>query len=185
MSKRCLVIVIAEDENHEMLIRRFLRNRGLDTHEMRIEHSPAGAGSAESWVRKRFPVEVNAYRRRHARTGLIAIIDADTVTVQHRLRQFDQALKEAGKQSVDPNNEQIARLVPKRNVETWILCLIDQAVEEETDYKNTRSDWNELIPRAAETLGRWTRLRDGLPESCTDSLEAGVRELKRLQVLDR
>lgn len=185
MSKRCLVIVVAEDENHEMLIRRFLRNRGLDTHEMRIEHSPAAEGSAESWVRKRFPLEVNAYRRRHARTGLIAIIDADTVTVQHRLTQLDQALRDAGKQPVDPDNEQIARLVPKRNVETWILCLIGQAVEEETDYKNTRTDWTQVIPRAAETLGQWTRLRDGLPENCTGSLQAGIRELKHLRVLDR
>jgi len=60
------------------------------------------------------------------------------------------------KQAVDVTREQIARLVPKRNIETWILCLNGQAVDEDTDYKRRRDDWTELIPEAAETLSKWT-----------------------------
>ena len=37
------------------------------------------------------------------------------------------------KKRLDVEHEQIARLVPKRNVETWILCLNGQAADEDTD----------------------------------------------------
>jgi len=180
MHKRCLVIVVAEDEHHETLIRRFLRKCGLTTHEMRIERSPSGQGSAEHWVRKRFVIEVSEYRSRHAQTKLIVVIDADARTVQNRVRQLDQALTDSQKPIVDTSAEQIARLVPKRNVETWILCLNGHLTDEETDYKRTRNDWSGLIPPAAQTLFQWTR-PNTQPPQCTDSLQRGVTELKRLR----
>jgi hypothetical protein len=88
-------------------------------------------------------------------------------------------LRDGGKETVRVS-ERIARLVPKRNIETWILCLNEQEVNEETDYKRTRDDWNELIPQAAETLFQWTRSRAEPPNHCVDSLRSGVSELKRL-----
>jgi hypothetical protein len=185
MSKGCLVIVVVEDENQKMLVRRFLRKRGLDPHEMRIECSPSGEGSAENWVRQEFVKEVRVYRSRHARTALIVAIDADANTVQNRQRQLDDALNAAGENEVDAKTEDIARLVPRRNVESWILCLNGEAVEEETDYKNTRNSWTELIPSAAETLLRWTRSKDEIPQHCIDSVRNGIVEMKRLRVLDR
>lgn len=120
------------------------------------------------------------YRSHQAKTALIVIIDADTHTVQDRLRQLDQALIDGGKQTV-VESEQIARLVPRRNIETWILCLNEQAVVEETDYKKTRDDWNELIPPAAKTPVQWTRPNAKPPNHCIDSLRSGVRELNRLK----
>jgi hypothetical protein len=131
--------------------------------------------------RERFVKEVSAYRVRHAKTAVIVVIDADTATVQDRWKQFDQALEDGGKQLVDVEHEQIARLVPKRNVETWILCLNGHAVDEEADYKKTRDDWNDLIPQAAGTLLEWTRQKPGPPNHCIDSLRSGVRELNRLR----
>lgn len=179
MSKPSQVIVLVEDDHQEMLVYRYLKKRGLRT---RIESSPSGKGSAESWVRKSFAKEVSAYRIRQAKasTALIVVIDADTFTVRDRLNQLDQALRDAGKQRIDAATEQIARLVPKRNVETWILCLNEQEVDEDTDYKGTRREWNELIPAAAETLFQWTRPKAELPDRCIDSLQAGTRELNRL-----
>jgi len=180
MSKPSQVIVVVEDDHHKMLVYRYLIKHGLKAYAIRIERSPSGGGSAESWVRKRFVKEVSVYRSRHAKTALIVIIDADTCAVQDRLRQLDQALKDGGKQTV-AESEQIARLVPKRNIETWVLCLLNvQAVNEETDYKRTRDDWNELIPPAAEMLFEWTRPKAELPNHCIDSLRSGVRELNRL-----
>jgi hypothetical protein len=148
---------------------------------IRIVLSPSGQGSAEAWVRKTFAKEVSAFRSRHAQTKLIVVIDADTGSVQDRLRQLDQTLRENGKEPVDATTEQIARLIPKRNIETWVLCLNGHAVDEETNYKKTRNDWNELIPQAAETLLDWTRSGEP-PNHCVDSLRNGVRELKRLTV---
>lgn len=181
MSKpSCMVIVVLEDDHHEMLLRRYLKKRGIRKHEMRIRRSPSGQGSAESWVRREFVKEVRVYRTRHAQTKLIVAIDADNHTVQRRLAQLDQALGESGLPAIG-NGEQVARLVPKRNVETWILCLNGQPVNEETDFKTRTNNWDELIPHAAEVLFQWTRLQGGQPNNCIDSLRAGVRELNRLR----
>ncbi len=179
-SSRVYVIVVLEDARHEMLTRRYLKKRGVGEREMRIERSPSGEGNAEGWVRKTFVKEANVYRSRHAKTALIVVIDADSHTVQDRWNQLDQVLKDAKKQTVDAEREQIARLTPKCNIETWILCLNGQAADEDTDYKRTRHDWNELIPPAAEALFRWTRSEARLPNDCIDSLQSGVRELNRL-----
>jgi hypothetical protein len=180
VSKPSVVIIVVEDDHHEMLVRRYLKKRGLVEREMRIRRSPSGEGSAENWVRKTFAAEVSRYRSRHAQTALIVVIDADTVTVQHRLNQLDQALRDSGKEIVYPGRERIARLVPKRNVETWILCLNGHAVDEATDCKEKNHDWNELIPPAAETLLQWARSKAEPPHPCTDSLRKGIKELRHL-----
>jgi hypothetical protein len=176
----CLVIVVLEDDHHKMLVYRYLKKRGFREHEIRIERSPSGEGSAENWVRKTFIKEINVYRNRHAQTKLIVVIDADNHTVQDRLTQLDLALRNNGKPLVDTATEQVARLIPKRNIETWILCLNEHPVDEETDYK-TRDDWSRLIPQAAEILFQWTRSDDQPPQHCVDSLRSGVRELRRLR----
>ena len=184
MSRPSLVIVLAEDDRHKSFTYRFLIKCGLENHQIRIQLSPSGRGSAESWVREKFVQETIAYRSRQARahTALIVLIDADTSTVQHRLNQLDQSLRD-GKHQIVGGTERIARLVPKRNVETWILCLNGQDVDEQTDYKNTRDsdNWNELIPQAAETLYQSTPLNTDLPNHFVGSLRAGIRELKRLK----
>ena len=176
----CLVIIILEDGHHKMLVVRYLKRCGIKEHEIKIYRSPSGRGSAENWVRKTFSKEVSVYRGRHARTKLIVVIDADTNTVRERLKQLDQALHDSGKQAVDVEGEQIARLVPKRNVETWILCLNGHAVDEETDYKK-RHNWSKLIPSAAESLFQWTQSASEPPQHCIDSLRSGVKVLKRLE----
>jgi hypothetical protein len=179
MSKPSQVILVLEDDHHKMLVYRYLIERGLKTSAIRIERSQSG--DAKVWVRKTFVKEVNVYRSRHAKTALIVVIDADTHTVQDRWRQLDQALEDGGKQRVDVEHEQIARLVPKRNVETWILCLHGHAVDEDADYKKTRDDWHDLIPQAAGTLLEWTHQEAEPPNHCIDSLRSGIRELNRLR----
>ena len=181
-SNRVYVIVVLEDARQQMLARRYLKKRGVGEREMRIERSPSGEGNAEGWVRKTFVKEVSVYRGRQAKTALIVLIDADNHTVQDRWRQLDQALLEGGKQGIEFDREQIARLIPKRNVGTWILCLNEQPVNEETDYKRARDDWNELIPQAAETLFQLTYRQAALPNWCTESLQSATRELKHLEL---
>jgi len=180
MSNPSQVIVLLEDGHQRMLIYRYLKKCVRDS-PVRFRQPPPGHGSAESWVRKRFAEETNEYRRRQARAGtaLIVMIDADTHTVQDRLTRLDQALKDNGMKTVG-KSERIARLVPRRNVETWILCLNGEAVKEETDYKSPKNNWNELISTASEMLCEWTRSQTEPPNHCVDSLRTGVRELKRL-----
>jgi hypothetical protein len=180
MGKPSQVIILVEDRRHQQFVLRYLRRVGLEPHAFRFVPSPAGEGSGEQWVRERFAAEVEAYRRRQAETKLIVVIDADNRSVEERLAQLDHELAEVGAQPVRPREEQIARLVPKRNVETWILCLNWEAVDEETDYKNRGRDWSRLIRSGAETLYAWTRANAQVPASCVASLNLGVLELRRL-----
>jgi hypothetical protein len=182
MSNPSRVFVLVEDEHHHVLIRRYLIECGFNEHEVRIERSPAGRGSAESWVLKNFAAQTKTYRRRQARaeSALIVMIDADNRSVQDRWNQLDQALKDNGEPTVS-RDERIARLVPRRNVETWILCLNGQDVNETADYSGERRNWNTLIPPAAQTLCQWSRPNAGPPNLCVDSLQAGVQELKPLR----
>ena len=187
MSKPSQVIVLGEDNRHQQFIVRYLRRCGLEPHAMRIVPLPAGAGSGEQWVRERFAVEVKACRRRGASAGtaLIVLIDADELSVQERLAQLDRKLDEAQADPVRPDAEQIARLVPKRNIETWILCLNDVPVDEETDYKRTRPDWPPLLRSGIDALYDWTRPTAKLPAGSVPSLRLGVAELKRLDFRGR
>jgi len=175
------VIILVEDNRHQQFVMRYLRRCGLEQHMMRFVPYPAGAGSGEHWVRERFAVEVEACRRRraYAETALIVLIDADDLLVQERLAQLDSKLDAAQADRVQPDAEQIARLVPKRNIETWILCLNGVPVDEETDYKRTRNDWTPLIRSGIGTLYDWTRPNAQLP-AVSSSLRLGVAELKRL-----
>lgn len=183
MSKPSLVILLVEDDHQRILIRRYLVNRGLGQREIRIEQSPSGRGSAESWVRRMFVKNVAAYRRRQARaaSALIVVIDADAHTVQERLEQLDLGLRVAGKPSVS-EGEQVARLVPKRNVETWILCLNQHRVAEDRDYKQSRDDWGGLISPAANTLAQWVHQQPEPPNNCVPSLREGINELRLLNL---
>jgi hypothetical protein len=104
------------------------------------------------------------------------MIDADVQSVQYRLSQLGGALAESGAEPIE-GSEQIALLIPKRNVERWILCLTNEVVDEVIDYKEKRDDWNSLIPRASEALFRWTRPNATLSNQCISSLRLGVREL--------
>ncbi len=187
MARPSLVVALVEDGRHQNLIGEYLKRGGLKLHSMRFVRSPFARGSGEQWVRERFPLEVDAYRSRQARaeTGLIVVIDADNRTVQKRFSELDDALRSEKIAPLRAKNERIARVVPRRNVETWLLFLSERSdtqVEEKTDYKQTRKDWDDLNKPSAEKLYRWTRPNAQPPNGCIPSLRVGVGELKRLSL---
>jgi hypothetical protein len=87
-------------------------------------------------VRTRYAPAVKAYRARAARaqTSLVVAIDADTEDVARRTRQLEDSLA-AEELSSRSNTERIVHLIPKRNIETWILNLNGNPVDEETDFR--------------------------------------------------
>lgn len=180
MARPSRVTVLAEDRRQQQLIFRYLRRIGLEIHAMRLLLPSAGSG--EQWVREQFPKELSEYRRRSARaeTKLIAVTDADTLSVEERLAQLDGRLRDDGVDLVRMDNEQVVRLIPRRNVETWLLCLNGIVVEEGEDYKKTRHDWDDLIQPAANTLYAWTRPNARIPDQCVPSLRHAIGELRRL-----
>lgn len=188
MSSPSLVFVLVEDQRQLQLIYRFLLAAGFRRHQISLELSPSGRGSAEQWVRENFARQTGKCRARNIRaaTGMIAMLDADTRTVLERLDALDDALVCAGQQPIDRNLDPIARLIPKRNVETWILCLSmggagTPPIDEESDYKPTKNaeEWSALIPPAAETLFKWARTNQALSPDVIDSLARGLREIGR------
>ena len=69
MSRRVRIVVLCEDKQQEVFIRRFLIAMGWCKHRMRFEKAPAGRGAAEQFVRTRFPRELKAYRSKQGVSG--------------------------------------------------------------------------------------------------------------------
>lgn len=179
MSKPSRIIVLVEDQEQQRFVRKFLYRSGFRIHEIRFEPLPAG-GSGEQWVRARYAPRVRDYRRRSASadTALIVVIDADTHPVTYRENQLQKELTRADLNQRE-RQEKIVHWIPRRNIETWILCLVNQAVEEETDYSQNPTIGKE-IPAAAKAFYEWTRPHTQLPDHCIPSLRTAVPEAQRL-----
>src|ERR1017187_8002947 len=119
---------------------------------------PHGQGSGEQFVRESYASEVRAIRAQLTRTRacLIAMIDADAGSIEDRRQQFERALRDADELPRSPT-EPILNLIPKRNVETWILCLNLALVDEVSNYRHDPRVDAGSIRRAASTLFSWTR----------------------------
>lgn len=142
------VVIVAEDLRQSNFVRRYLK-RADTSRQVRVVPPPTGKGSGEQFVRESYPTELSYYRSRahHRRAALVIAIDADTGTVETRERQLEEALKGA-EEDARRSSESIALLIPKRNIETWILCLTGDSVNETTDYKNTK----DLVARSSGPL---------------------------------
>lgn len=175
------MVVLAEDDRHQRLVRRYLYRLGYSPHDIRFESLPSGRGSGEQWVREHYASEITKYRTRstRAKTALIVAIDADTRDVDERHRQLRETLEQAGS-TARADSEAIVHLIPKRNVETWILCLSGRPVDEVTDYRQEH-DVESLIATASAAFYRWTRSNAALFSGCVPSLSAAVPEMRRLE----
>ena len=133
--RRVKIVLLCEDSQHEAFIRRFLKGMGWNTRELRVEKSPSASGSAEQWVREEFPNELRIHRQRKQRaaSALIAMIDADSRSVQDRINELENECKS----KLIPfrtDDEAVAISVPKRNIETWIHYLNGEWVNEDATY---------------------------------------------------
>jgi hypothetical protein len=178
MGRPSWAIVLAEDRRHQRFVRYYL-NR-LRYREIRYIDLPSGRGCREQWVRERYAREVKAYRDRSARAGtaLVVAIDADKGDINRRLSQLSHSLSDEHIEARGPD-ERIVHLIPKRSVETWVLCLAGQRVDEETDY--SRRDVGMEIPAAAEEFFEWSRPNRVPPPYCIPSLREALPEVRRLE----
>jgi hypothetical protein len=179
MASASLLVVLCEDERQQRFVRRYLKRLGFLPHEIRARDLPSGAGSGEQWVREHYAEEVGAYRARstRARTVLVVAIDADANEVTERQSQLHQTLTQRGL-AARSNSEAIAHLIPKRNIETWILCLNGNNVDEVTDYRGTPGI-DALISTAASKFFEWTRDNANVSEHCVQSLVTAIPEARR------
>jgi tRNA uridine 5-carbamoylmethylation protein Kti12 len=150
-----------------------------------------GRCSGEQWVREHYTNEVLAHlirrtkmpNERRPEKWLIVVIDADKSTVQDRLNEFGRRILESKDERLRKcrvENENIARLIPKRSIETWILNLSEVTVDEKTPYKLKNHSWDRLISGSAAVLHEWVSGGRNLPDRCMPSLKLGIGEFRRL-----
>ena len=173
------IILLVEDSCQDRLMRRYLQRLGQDHRNIRSRISPKGRGSAEQFVREQYALQVQAIRTRSTKACLIAMIDADTGSTDDRRQQLDGALQLSGQAARKPE-EPILNLIPKRNVETWILCLNLTQVDEVADYRHDSRVDPQAIRRAAQTLFSWTRPNAQPPNTCVPSLRGCLPEFDRM-----
>jgi hypothetical protein len=189
MSNPAQVTILAEDRRQSRLVRAYLRRRLPDLPQRNVKDAPmaGGAGSGAQWVTNRYAIEIRAYCARQAHKWLIVVIDADSKSIQDRLLELHRRLEEADDRRLREfrvETEKIARLVPKWSVETWILNLNGEIVEEGLSYKREHRRWDELIQSASSELSDWARAKGKPPVRCTPSLVHGIQELRRLSLLN-
>ncbi len=182
MSRASRLVVLAEGARDQAFIRAYLKRLGYLRHEVRFEPVSGGLrGSGESWVRTRYAKNVQAFRRRSAKaaTALVVMVDADMGAVAQRSEQLSDCLRLVGL-APRRNDERIAHLIPRRAVETWILCLNGLAVDESTDYRNDRRVEGG-VTSAANKLYMGTRQNADPPPGAVPSLLMAVPEVRRIE----
>jgi hypothetical protein len=181
MSRAALVVILGEDQNkrHQNLIRKYLKARGFADRQIRDLAVPVGETPGISFVLSRFASEVHDLRAVAYSRGLVVVIDADDREVSERKAQLEQKLREAG-ESLRAEDEAIAIVVPKRNVETWIWYLDGNAVDEITNYKgNPVRDNYDLAPAKRAFANFIISGQTPFPE-CPPSLQESRIELLRI-----
>ena len=132
-----------------------------------------------------YPEQLHAYRLASARKTvcLIVFVDADIYPVAARIKQLDDEQKKhtnVATRELVIHKEKIARFIPKRNIETWILALNHEQVDEEIDHSDDNRDWDSLLKSATTMLYEWTRPNAVIPNVMIDSLRQGIGEFARL-----
>ena len=178
MSRRKVAMVIlCEDRQQEVFARHYLIQCGVPRAKIRTNICPKGKQAGDQYVREQYPIEVKADRSKSSflSIGLTVVIDADTLTVQDRLRQLDEALQWSSQRGRQVD-ERIGLFAPKRNIETWIHYLKGTSIDEDTAYPKLQceSDCKPLV----EDLVR--RCAKGLESHAPDSLQQACPELKRI-----
>lgn len=130
-SERVRLTVLVEDRRTEMFVRRVLVARGVHPRNITFKVAPAGDGAAEAWVLRNYPSEVRALRAKNYQHNLALVVvrDGDNVGVERRRQQLDAELAAQGMMIRQPL-ERIAAPVPTWAIENWLLCLLDEPVDE-------------------------------------------------------
>ena len=142
------ITILCEDLQQEVFIRHWLQALGFKTQKMRILRSPSGRGAGEQFVKERYAIEV----------------------------QLSEQLQTI-KQSPRSEREQIALLIPKRNIETWIYAVAGVEVDEVTIYAKLPNE-----SQCKESVWQFVRTHQYQEElnSAPNSLQVAWQEMKRI-----
>ena len=181
MSRAAMIVVLGEDsrKRQQDLIRKYLKKRGFADRQIRDLPCPAGETPGISFVFARYAVEAHDLRVASYSRGLIVVMDADEETVATRKVQLDEKLTEAG-EDARKEQEAIAIVVPKRNVETWIWYLHGNTVDESTEYKRSFVKDNHDMAAAKVAFAEFVVSGQAPWDDCPPSLQDARSELLRI-----
>ena len=168
------IIILCEDRAHANFILHHLKKRDFNYRQLRVLPRD-GSGSGQQFVLQKYATEVKAYRSQanHLSLALITVIDADRQEVQNVQQRLAEQLQNANIEN-RKTDERIALLIPKRNIETWIVYLQGTPVDEESDYKQhaLAKNYKQAGIALAEQLGQQPKA------DCPQSLQMALNELK-------
>ena len=182
MGKASRIVVLCEDKLQDVVVCRFLKQGwGVSNRDIEVVDYPAtGSGSGEQHVRKEYPRQLTAFRRRvaTAQTVLIAVVDADNESVKKHHDELVQSCQQATS-GIAPrgDGEAVVHIIPKRHMETWLAYLDGVDVDETTDYKRgysfrkRESDCHGLVDELAKRCKNrisLTNQPDSLSEACNE-----------------
>lgn len=135
LSDKYRYIILCKDKQTQCFMRSFLKGQGISRRKMICIDLPVG-GCGEQYVRKCYPDELEKLRAtNYNRKVLFVCTDADNKTIEERKYLLED---ECNKQKVQHrgNNDFVAFVIPKRNIETWIYFIenIRESIDEFTDY---------------------------------------------------
>lgn len=179
MSKPSRVIVLAEDRRHQNFALGVLKEAGYSLHDIYRCPLPAGHGAGEQYVRKQLPAQVLALRQRAARaaTALVVLVDADVNPTTEIRRRLSDELQARRIEPLDAT-ERAAVLVPRRNIETWVVVLGGGTANETTDYRGQVDD-RELQP-AGKTFVSHLKATPSSPRHWLPSMTESAAEVKKV-----
>lgn len=171
MSRNVRIVLLCEDDQHVTFAKKLLQALGWRLRDFRIEQSPSGRGSAEQFVRERFPIELRGLRsKRGEKAYLVVMIDGDDKGVANRRASLNAACAEQ-RLAAPSGDDQVLVCVPTWNIETWLAYLDGHVVDEsKRDYPRlTRPrDCVRHVQVLADMCSRNT-LRSPFPPSLEDT----------------
>ena len=169
------VIVLCEDKQQSVFVRRFLKRR--TGHRIAVVSAPTGKGSGEQFVRERYPQELRALRKATVNTVLVVMIDGDTTGAEKRVTQLHESCRQLGIPPRTPH-DRVAITIPTRSIETWLRYLDGDTVSETTRYPklDRPSDCKAHVHTLADMCSR-RRLRQPAPPSLIAACEEYGRVL--------
>lgn len=173
------IVLLCEDMQTESFVYNFLKHRNFKHHDFTfLCASRASKGSAEQWVRKKYPRQLKAIRSKR-NAYLIVVIDADAGTIDDRRRELATACREEGISPRAKTDFNVLHIIPRRNIETWLAYLDGRDVDESTVYPKLEHQRN--CRKHAESLYNMCHKNQTLREPAPPSLREACNEYHKLQ----
>lgn len=174
--------VIAEDRRTERFFREVLKRIGFDIkRKVNFIVAPRGQ-NGEQFVRAQYPINLQKLRSRsyQANLFLLVVIDGDVLGRVGRQNQLAAAIEAEGVE-LPQGSERAEVIVPCRNIETWLLHLLDSNPRSETeDFKSEFDSYYKKTERVTLKSAADKLYENGTTDSSPESLVFSWPRLKGL-----